>query len=159
MEFTTTRQFAAEQGVSYEAIRKQLIRYSAELEGHIVRKGRVKLLDQYAVDFLSNRRRENPVILQSQDKSAEIQELRQQIDTLKNALLESQQKVIALHEAEAAAIESKARYTALIEMHDQTENKLKAAEETITDLQSRLHDAETEASRYQKSIFGFYRKR
>ena len=47
MEVMTTRQFAESQQVTYEAIRKQLIRYREELEGHIIQKGRTKYLDEY----------------------------------------------------------------------------------------------------------------
>ncbi len=159
MEVMTTKQFAESQQVTYEAIRKQLIRYRKELDGHIIQKGRTKYLDEYAVEFLSHRRRENPVIMQTQDNRAEIEDLKQQIDNLRIALLESQQKVISLQESEKLAIESKAKYTALIEVHGQTENRLKETEQELAETKAQLRDAETEVSRYHKSIFGLYRRK
>ena len=36
MELVTLKQFAEEKGITYEAVRKQTIKYADELEGHIV---------------------------------------------------------------------------------------------------------------------------
>ena len=77
MELTTIKQYAESQKVSYEAVRKQIIGYGEELKGHIIRKGRTQYLDEWAVEFLTKRRRENPVILLSQDKDEELEALKQ----------------------------------------------------------------------------------
>ena len=65
MELVTIKQFADSQGISYEAVRKQLHKYSEELSGHVIRKGRTQYLDEKAVEFLKERRRESPIVLQT----------------------------------------------------------------------------------------------
>ena len=75
MELVTIKQFADSQGISYEAVRKQVVRYSEELSGHVVRKNRTQYLDEVAVKFLQERRRESPIILQNMDQGEEISRL------------------------------------------------------------------------------------
>ena len=59
MKVMTIKEFAEDQKVSYEAIRKQLVRYQKELKDHISVTGRTQYLDEWAVDFLKKRRREH----------------------------------------------------------------------------------------------------
>ena len=82
----TIKQYAEEQGVSYEAIRKQIGTYREDLKEHIIVKGRTQYLDDWAVNFLTERRKENSVILINQDKADEAEALRQQIETLRTQL-------------------------------------------------------------------------
>ena len=70
MRITTLKDYAREQNVSYEAIRKQIKRYSKELSGHIIRDGRQQMLDEVAVEFLNDKRQKNPVVIVQQDKDA-----------------------------------------------------------------------------------------
>ena len=59
----TIKEYAKNKGVSYEAVRKQLNRYSGELKGHITKVGRTQYLDDDAVQFLDSKRAENPIIV------------------------------------------------------------------------------------------------
>lgn len=51
-------EYAEQQHISYEAVRQQVARYQNELDGHIVRQGRKRLLDDVAIEFLDSHRQE-----------------------------------------------------------------------------------------------------
>lgn len=72
----TMKDYAHKCGVSYEAVRKQVRRYSDELEGHIKQQGRVQVLDDWAVDYLDGKRQGNPVVVAQADLQQELQQLR-----------------------------------------------------------------------------------
>lgn len=89
------KDYAAQKNISYEAVRKSVARYKDELEGHITVIDRTQYLDDEAVDFLDDKRKKNPVVIIQQDKDAEIDQLRQENEELKNKLLAAQEKIIA----------------------------------------------------------------
>lgn len=72
----TMKDYAHKCGVSYEAVRKQVRRYADELEGHIKQQGRVQVLDDWAVDYLDDKRQGNPVVVAQTDLQQELQQLR-----------------------------------------------------------------------------------
>lgn len=179
MELMTIKQFADDQGVSYEAVRKQVSRYAEELSGHILKQNRTQYLDEKAVEFLKERRRESPIIMQTMDQGEEISRLKDQVESLRaqlmtaqNELLKSQDerlkaqdRIIELQDEAKKTLEDRARYTALLEDNEAKEKKLQEAEERITearktieDLQKERDEAVTESKKYYKSWFGFYRK-
>ena len=179
MELVTIKQFADSQGISYEAVRKQLHKYSEELSGHVIRKGRTQYLDEKAVEFLKERRRESPIVLQTIDQNEEISRLQEQLESLRtqlmsaqNKLLESQERIISLQEEAQKALEDRARYTALLEDNEAKEKKLQETEEQlrrveadrnnvvqqVQNLQAERDEAVRESKSYYKSWFGFYRK-
>ena len=57
----TIRDYAKENNVSYEAIRKQIKRYEDELNGHIIKQNRTQFLDDIAVAILDQHRREKGI--------------------------------------------------------------------------------------------------
>lgn len=144
----TIKQYAEEQGVSYEAIRKQIGTYKEELRDHISIKNRTQYLDDWAIDFLTAKRKENPVIIVSKEKASEVEDLRQQIEDLRtqlllaqNALIQSQEDrikakdiIFGLQEEAQKTIEERSRYADLLEESKQTIEKLKAAEDREANL-------------------------
>jgi len=179
MEVMTIKQYAENQHVSYEAVRKQIVRYGEELKDHIVKRDRKQYLDEWAVKFLTERRRENPVILVTQENLEEIEELKKQVESLRtqlmtaqNELLKSQDdclkakdKIIELQDEAKKTLEDKAKYTALLEDNEAKEEKLKDLErqseedrKKIEDLRKECDEAKEEAQSFQKSVFGLYRK-
>ena len=173
----TIKQYAEEQGVSYEAIRKQIGTYREDLKEHIIVKGRTQYLDDWAVEFLSHKRKENPVILVSQEKADEVEALRQQIETLRtqlllsqNALIKSQEErikdketIIALQAETRKTLEAQSRYVELIEAKD---TQLIAAQDDARMLRSQIEASrkaikhyEDEAMSYERAFFGLYRKK
>lgn len=173
MDIKSIKQIAEEQNVSYEAIRKQIARYSEELKDHIIRKNRTQYIDQWGYEFLKEKRRENPIILMNMDQNEQLEELKVQVEFLKNQLLESQKKVIELQEENQKSIESKIRYEALLETTKEKDERLKDAQEQIQDLRSEgaikakeiddlkkeRDEALEESQSFKKSILGFYRKK
>jgi len=183
----TIKQYAESQNVTYEAVRKQIVRYADDLGEHIVRKNRTQFLDDWAVDFLTKKRKENPVIIVNQDKDEEIESLRSQVETLRvqlltaqNELLKSQEerlkaqdRIIVLQEEAQKTIEDRAKYTALLEDSKAKDEKLKEAgdqietlrkekeedQRKIEDLQRERDEAQAEAQSFTRSIFGLYRKK
>ena len=160
----TIKQYAESQNVTYEAVRKQIVGYGEELKDHIVRKGRTQYLDEWAVEFLTKRRRENPIILLSQDKDEAIEAMKQQIETLRvqlmtaqNELLKSQDerlkaqdRIIELQDEAKKTIEDRARYTALLEDNKAKEEKLKEAGDQIGDLSRQIESIQKEAEDLRK---------
>ena len=165
MELVTIREFADLQGITYEAVRKQVVRFSEELSGHVVRKNRTQYLDEVAVKFLQERRRESPIILQNTDQGEEISRLMDQVESLRaqlvsaqNKLLESQERIISLQDEAQKALEDKARYTALLEDNETQKKKLQETEDQLRRVEAERDEAVQEAKSYKKSWFGFYRK-
>ena len=180
VEMVTIKDYADSQNVSYEAVRKQIVRYKDELDGHIAVKNRTQYLDDWAVKFLTGRRREHPVILVNQEKDESIETMKQHIESLRaqlmqaqNELLSSKDRIIALQDELKAGIEDKTKYQLLLTDHEEQRKKLEDAEEAIQserelrrDLQrqneeqgKQIEELRKEADSYEKSWFGFYRKR
>ena len=136
---TTIRDYAKKHHVSYEAIRSQVSRYRDQLGEHIVTKGQTKYLDDFAVEFLDNRRKDNPLVVVNSDQREEVERLTQQIDALKNELMTTQKRVIELQSENQLMLADKARYDLLLE----SSNEKQAMIETLRDdLKSARADAE-----------------
>jgi chromosome segregation ATPase len=123
----TIKDYAKQKGVSYEAIRKQIKRYDAELEGHLIKQNRFLMLDDEAVQFLDGKRSENPVIVYEQNKDEELEQLRQenkmlliQMNTIQDQLGKVQQKLIAEMSTTKLLTQEKVQY---LEYKAQSEQK------------------------------------
>ena len=121
------KDYAKQKGVSYEAIRKQIKRYDAELEGHLIKQNRFLMLDDEAVQFLDGKRSENPVIVYEQNKDEELEQLRQenkmlliQMNTVQDQLGKVQQKLIAEMSTTKLLTQEKVQY---LEYKAQSEQK------------------------------------
>lgn len=91
----TIKDFAKQVGVSYESVRKQVVRYADELDGHIVKVRRTQYLDDDAVEFLRERRRESPIIIKETAKDTELEDLRAENKQLLIKIAELQERLIA----------------------------------------------------------------
>lgn len=130
----TIREYSEEQKVSYEAIRAQVVRYRDELSGHITVTNRVQYLDDWAIQFLNERRREHPVTVVNTAKNDEIDELKNEIDTLKAKIFELQEqqiraqaKIEALKDEKMAYLEQKGKYTLFLEDYQSQKEQLREA--------------------------------
>lgn len=92
------RDLAMELGVTYEAVRQQTKRYAGELDGHIQIEGRTQYLDDYAVEYLRDRRQRNPVVVYEADKDVELEQLRIENKELIIRLAEKQEKIEQLQD-------------------------------------------------------------
>lgn len=166
------RDYAKKHGVSYEAVRKQIKRYNAELSSHISTVGKKMYLDDVAVAFLDDRRQHNPVFISQQSDNEQLADLRLQIDALKNELMTTQKHVIELQTENKLMIEAKTKYDLLLESNAEKQTLIDTLREDLKDsrkerdaaqadadqLRRERDDATREARSYQKSIFGLYRK-
>ena len=94
----TIRDYAKENNVSYEAIRKQIKRYEDELNGHIIKQNRTQFLDDIAVAIFDQRRRENPVIIVNQDTDSRLKQLEDENKNLLIKVAQQADKISQLNE-------------------------------------------------------------
>lgn len=136
------KDYAMQHGISYEAARQQISRYSGrEVDGfriseHISKVGRTQYLDDDAVDFLNERRSRNPVIVQQEGQSETLERMRGRIDELQTRLLAAQDEYKAL----------------LLEKHsiEMREQALITDKQQIDELRAGLEDAERRAEQAEK---------
>lgn len=176
----TIKEYADSKGISYEAVRRQVSKYNSQLKQHITVKNRTQYLDDYAVEFLSQRRRDSPIILvteNQQDKidklTAEVEKLRGQLVEMQKKVMESQEerlkaqdRIIALQEESRKTLMERAEHEALLEevrtaKEEAASLRIQADvdRQTIDDLRKERDEATKEAQSFTRSIFGFYRKR
>ena len=55
----TFQEFANLEGITYEAVRRRVLKFQDELTEHIIQQGNVKYLDEYAVNFLQENSRKS----------------------------------------------------------------------------------------------------
>lgn len=79
----TIRQYAISKNITYEAIRKQIVRYDRELNGMFVQKGRTKYLTDAAIKFLDGRRAINPIIEFKEREKTEHEEQKNELEALR----------------------------------------------------------------------------
>lgn len=93
------RDYAKQKSVSYEAVRKQVQKYKeGELKEHIIKQNKTQYLDDYAVEFLDNKRKENPIIVVQMDKDEELERLSEENKRLLIKIAELQEVIIAKSE-------------------------------------------------------------
>lgn len=73
------KDYAKESGVTYEAVRQQVKRYQAELEGHIHIQGRTQYLDDVAVAILNSHRSVNPIVVYDKGAGEDFRALQQEL--------------------------------------------------------------------------------
>lgn len=117
------KDYAEYKNISYEAVRKQVVRYRDELEGHIHVQNRTQYLDEYAEEFLDAKRAANPVVVIQENKDEEIHQLKERIETYLIKIAELQDKIIMRDER-----------------IDQLRDSLMDAEAEITQLKGLLED-------------------
>lgn len=159
VELVTLKQYAEEHKISYEAVRKQVIRYAEELSDHIIKQDRTQYLDPWAVEFLTNRRRESPIVLMNMDQSEENERLKEEVESLRvklmtaqNELLKEKDRIIELQDEAKKTIEDRARYTALLEDNKAKEEKLKEAESQISEIRKESEDLSWEIEKKDDQI-------
>ena len=90
--------YARQHNISYEAVRKQVVRYADELGEHIMNDGRQRFLDEEAVAFLDAKRQKSPVpivqTIQKEDKNLLIKALRNEKEALLSKLARVQEELL-----------------------------------------------------------------
>ena len=132
----TLKEYAEKKSISYEAVRKQVSRYREELGNHIKKEGRTQYLDDWAEEFLDDRRASNVVVMYEHAKDERIEELEQQNQNLRLKVMELQEKIIARDEKlfemqeQLNLLTAKAEPEPVSETNEEVENPEKEIPET-----------------------------
>lgn len=104
----TIKEYAKSKGVTYEAVRAQIHRYSDDLDGLIEKQGRTQFLSDEAVAFLDSKRASNPVIIKDMALDEELENLRVKeknllikVAALQDELLKAKDIIILMTEEKA----------------------------------------------------------
>ncbi len=144
------KDYAKNNGVSYEAVRQQVARYRDEIGDHIVKKGKTQYLDEEAVSFLDNKRKENPIILLERNKDEEIERLTEENKALLVQLTSVQNRLIESLPQIAQAEQSIRLFEAKEAMNEAQKVQIENQQEKIERLEAELaHRAEETASAEQ----------
>lgn len=142
------KDFARDYGVSYEAVRRQIKRYGAELQGHIHVQGRTQYLDEVAVAFLAEHRAKPAVAVYDGATDRRIQELESENKTLlaEKVLLADRVAALADWKAEKALEIAEMNQTKLMlaSAQGELEQLKKAAAEQARDLAVARAEADAE---------------
>lgn len=151
------KDYAKDNGISYEAVRQQVKRYSEDLEGHIRHEGRTQLLDDTAVAILDSHRARNPVAVYDRGRDKEIHELEEEIirleaevDLYKTKLIDVQEMIIAGENAQALIAAAKTQQKLLEEARDDYKQRLDKKEQELTEARKEAMEALVEASDTKK---------
>lgn len=87
-------EYAKQKQISYQAVNQQIKRYQKELKGHIQKQGKTRFLDDEAVEFLNQKRKENPVTVVHEGRTERITELEDQVKLLTAKVVELQDRLI-----------------------------------------------------------------
>ena len=137
----TIKEYAKSHGISYESARRQVARYTKELKGHTTKKDNGPTeLDNYAVEFLDRHRQKRPIVVapDAEETQQEINNLRAEIEQLKQKLLDADAKIMSAQQ-KTIAIEEEYR-------------------EYIKSNQLLITQKDTELQSFHKTLFGLYRK-
>lgn len=148
------KDYAKKQGVSYEAIRKQVNRYKDELGEHLIKRERTQYLDEEGEKILDSKRQNNPVVYVESAEKQENADLKKELEELKrkyeekdsamNKMAESMSEILKTSN-ENAQLAANARL--YLEQKD-------AAEEKFTTLESDYEKALEENQSYKDQIDG-----
>lgn len=144
---TTIREYAAEKGVSYEAVRRQVARYSAELEGHIEKQGKMQLLDDFAVAFLDDHRAGAALAVYKADATSELKRLGEENKQLNEENKQLNEELKAAYKANAVLSQTAASNAALLASAEQTRLALTAAEAEKEQLRADVATAKATSDR------------
>ena len=146
----TIRDYAKENNVSYEAIRKQIKRYEDELNGHIIKQNRTQFLDDIAVAILDQHRRENPVIIVNQDTDYRLKQLEDENKNLLIKVAQQADKISQLNEdlknkieqMTSLMLENKEKTSLLEQKKDQAEEINQLKEQMNREKKEQLNEIE-----------------
>lgn len=143
------KDYAKSHGISYEAVRQQVTRYTGrEIDGfrladHITKVDRTQYIDDEGAAFLDARRAKNPVFIQQEERDETIERLRARVDELQSRLITAQDEYRAL-------IEEKHK----IELREQAlladKQMIEAIKEKAAQAESRAEEAETARERAEE---------
>ena len=104
------REYAKSRFITYEAARRQVIRYEKELRGKIEIKARTQYLNDQAIEFLDQHRKDSPVTVYKEKERQETEKQKSELEDLRikyTALLEQVTMMQKEHSRERIALNDK----------------------------------------------------
>lgn len=136
----TLQEYATTRNITYEAVRLAVKKAKPDIDKHITKQGRTRILDNEAVRILDDKRKGSKVsVIKAKNTENE-----QTIDQLKNEIILLQRQLLDCKDSLRIASDNVAR--------------LEAVSDTNKRLQSEIDTLRADNSRYHKTIFGLYRK-
>ena len=150
-EMMSVRTYANQRGVSYEAVRKQLSRYSDLLDEHITVQGKTRYLDAEAREILDSKRMQQPICVANTQHMQEVAELKNEIEQLKNELLA--EKDLTSQEKD---LKDKLKDELMTVMQEKIalETRMTALEKTNESVNSELEEKQKHAKELEDDIKG-----
>lgn len=182
------KDYATKHNISYEAVRKQVVKYEGELKEHIIVQNKVRYFDDFAESFLDEHRGgvgNTTIILHNEVKTQteEIDSLKEKNRVLTELLAEAEHKLNLKYEEEKAWTEERASLKLLAVKASGLESKqeellrtngaldqeclqLKKDKEELEAEKAKLaeekanleNELNKEKNSYVKSLFGLFRK-
>lgn len=146
------RDYAAKSGISYEAVRKQIKRYAADLEGHIHVQGRTQYLDEVAEAFLDSHRERPGMALYEGADPVEIEQLKVKVEMLQEKLIAAQELALASQGALMEAQAARLALSAAEDKLDQAATDVETARQEATEALLREQTALSKAEELQKLL-------
>lgn len=144
MNVISLKDYAKQNNISYEAVRKQVVRYADALGAHIIRDGRQQFLDEEAVAFLDEKRQKNPVAIIQMDKDETIEALKKELDAAKNMIIGLQEERDKLKEEKYTLQLENAKIALLEEDNKAQRDKIAEAEQKALEANSEAYKAKEE---------------
>ena len=104
------REYAKSRFITYEAARRQVIRYEKELRGKIEIRARTQYLNDQAIEFLDQHRKDSPVTVYKEKERQETEKQKSELEDLRikyTALLEQVTMMQKEHSRERIALNDK----------------------------------------------------
>lgn len=115
------KNYASSKGVSPQSIYQHIKRYSSELDAHVIKENGVKVLDDFAVQFLDDKIEGDSIVVIDTIKDDEIKKLQEENKFLLLKLTEIQERTILqsdkIIELQSKMIEEKPRKSFLSFLH------------------------------------------
>lgn len=156
MKYITIKEYSEQKRVTYEAVRQQVVRYRDELKEHIIYQGKTQMLDEFAIEFLDERRSSNPVVVLDEERKDEIEVLKKEVEVLREELIAHKDRIIYLQNESRELLEAKQEAQLLLAKNEQkvadydrtyeawfeTNNQKIKAEHEINDLRQEKQNVE-----------------
>ena len=133
------KEYAKKKGITYEAVRKQVVRYKEELGEHLFKNNNTQFLDEEGEAFLDQKRAASPVVVINESKDDEISRLKEENEVLQRKITAQANRIAELADwkAEKALLIARAEQETLM-----LEEKTKLA--VTTAVQEAKFEAENE---------------
>ena len=161
MKEMTVKQYADMTGVSHQAVYQMMTNHREEIDPFIIKRGKTRYLTEKAVELLDGYRKGNPLSVHTVEQTELIQMLQKansEAAVRENQLL---QQIADLQEELRFKAEKEAANALLLAGSTQLQQKVDEIPQLIQEavekkeLELRLEFAE----QYEKTIFGFYRRK